>query len=106
LQPERRRRQGEFIDRRAAAPVLRRAGDHDATGEFARAADLNIKPGMTSNEGKGDDWPKLRQRVVDANILVRAPKTVAGWNRMLASNTAHLARLLAAERYPGIEGGR
>jgi hypothetical protein len=25
---------------------------------------------------------------------------------MLASNTAHLARLLKAEPYPGIEGGR
>jgi hypothetical protein len=61
---------------------------------------------VTSNEDKGDDWPKLRQRVVDANIPVRAPKTVASWNRILASNTAHLARLLAAEQYPGIEGGQ
>jgi multimeric flavodoxin WrbA len=172
--------------------------EQGAEGEFVRAVDFNIKPGVTSDEGKGDDWPKLSQRVVDANILVigtpiwlgqpssvakrvlermdafleekddrgrmpsygkvavcivvgnedgahhtgaevcqalfevgftipaggstywvgeamgskeykefkRAPKVVADWNRMLASNTAHLARLLAAEQYPGIKGGR
>jgi multimeric flavodoxin WrbA len=172
--------------------------EHGAAGEFVRAVDFNIKPGVMSDEGDGDDWPKLRQRIVDANILVigtpiwlgqpssvakrvlermdafldekddrgrmpsygkiavcivvgnedgahhtgaevcqalfeigftipaggstywvgeamgskeykefkNAPKVVADWNNMLASNTAHLARLLAAEPYPGIAGGR
>ena len=36
----------------------------------------------------------------------RPPKVVAKWNKMLASNTAHLARLLKLQQYPGIEGGR
>ena len=36
----------------------------------------------------------------------RAPKIVAKWTQMLASNTAHLARLLKAQQYPGIKGGR
>jgi len=36
----------------------------------------------------------------------KAPKVVAKWNEMLASNTAHLARLLKGEQYPGIVGGR
>ena len=44
--------------------------DNGAEGDFVRAVDFNIKPGVTSDEGKGDDWPKLRQRIVDANILV------------------------------------
>ena len=35
-----------------------------------------------------------------------SPKVVTKWNAMLASNTAHLARLLKAEPYPGIKGGR
>lgn len=43
-----------------------------AKGEVVRAVDHNIKPGVTSNEGKGDDWPKLRKRVVDADILIIA----------------------------------
>ena len=169
-----------------------------AKGEFVRAADFNIKPGVTSDEGKGDDWPKLLKRVLAADILVigtpiwlgqpssvskrvlermdafidqkdsrgrmpsygkvaiccvvgnedgahhsaaeilsallevgfsvpsggptywvgeamssdeykdqkPSPKVVTKWNAMLASNTAHLARLLKAEPYPGIKGGR
>ena len=44
--------------------------EHGAKGTIVRALDHNIKPGVKSNEGKGDDWPALRQRVVDADILV------------------------------------
>ncbi len=35
-----------------------------------------------------------------------APKAVAAWTPMLASNAAHLASLLKTQNYPGIEGGR
>lgn len=35
-----------------------------------RAADHDVKPGVTSDEGPGDAWPALRQRVLDADILV------------------------------------
>jgi multimeric flavodoxin WrbA len=35
-----------------------------------RVADLNIKPGVSSDEGPGDDWPELRRRILDAHILV------------------------------------
>lgn len=45
---------------------------HGATGAVVRAVDHNIKPGVTSDEGKGDDWPALRQRVVNADILIVA----------------------------------
>ena len=41
-----------------------------AEGEFVRAANYNIKPGVTSDEGKGDDWPKLLKRALAADILV------------------------------------
>ena len=169
-----------------------------ATGKIVRAADYNIKPGVKSDEGRGDDWPGLLKQVLAADILVigapiwlgqpssvakrvmermdafldekddvgrmpsygkvvvaavvgnedgahhtaaemlaglievgftvpaggstywvgeamgdkeykdfkRPPKVVAKWNKMLASNTAHLARLLKLQQYPGIEGGR
>jgi multimeric flavodoxin WrbA len=169
-----------------------------AEGEVVRAVDHNIKPGVQSDEGEGDDWPKLRKRVVDADIVIigapiwlgqpssvakrvlermdaflgetdkrgrmpsygkvalavivgnedgahhsaaeinaalnevgftipaggatywvgeamgskeykdfdKPPKAVAEWTPMLASNAAHLARILKKECYPGIEGGR
>jgi multimeric flavodoxin WrbA len=41
-----------------------------AKGETVRAVDHNIKPGVTSNEGKGDDWPKLRKRLIGADIVI------------------------------------
>lgn len=41
--------------------------------EFAgtiRVADYNVKPGVTSDEGEGDDWPELRRRILAADILI------------------------------------
>jgi len=173
-------------------------GDYGVSGDIARAADFDIKPGVTSDEGKGDEWPTLRARVVAADIVVigspiwlgqpssvskrvlermdaflsekddrgrmpsygkvaiccvvgnedgahhvaadvlqamfevgftipaggstywvgealgskeykdfeQPPEAVASWTRMLAANTAHLAGLLKASQYPGVEGGR
>lgn len=39
-------------------------------GELVRIANLDIKPGVTSDEGEGDDWPKLRQRILSCDILM------------------------------------
>jgi len=44
--------------------------EQGAKGDVVRAVDHNIKPGVTSDEGEGDDWPALRQRVLNADILV------------------------------------
>jgi multimeric flavodoxin WrbA len=44
--------------------------EHGAKGDIVRAVAHNIKPGVQSDEGEGDDWPALRQRVVNADILV------------------------------------
>ena len=35
-----------------------------------RVVDLNIKPGVTTNEGDGDAWPLLRKQILDADILL------------------------------------
>ena len=171
---------------------------HDVEGEIVRAANFDIKPGVSDDEGKGDCWPELMKKALAADILVigspiwlgqpssvakrvlermdafidqkdergrmpsygkvaicaivgnedgahhsaaeilsallevgftvpsggptywvgeamgskeykdfkTAPDVVAKWNAMLASNTAHLARLQKAANYPGIKGGR
>jgi multimeric flavodoxin WrbA len=39
--------------------------EHGATGEIVRAVDHNIKPGVKSDQGDGDDWPALRKRVLE-----------------------------------------
>ncbi|TNM64980.1 flavodoxin family protein [Aliirhizobium smilacinae] len=43
---------------------------HGVETETIRLADHNIKPGVTSNEGEGDDWPKIRKKVLEADILL------------------------------------
>lgn len=38
--------------------------------ETIRIADNNVKPGVSSDEGPGDDWPDIRRRILDADILI------------------------------------
>ena len=38
--------------------------------ETIRIADFNIKPGVTSDEGEGDQWPGIRARILAADILI------------------------------------
>lgn len=46
-------------------------GAHDVTiSETIRLVDYNIKPGVTSDEGEGDDWPDIRERILAADILI------------------------------------
>jgi multimeric flavodoxin WrbA len=35
-----------------------------------RVSDQNIRPGVTSDEGDGDEWPEVRRQILDANIFV------------------------------------
>lgn len=35
-----------------------------------RMADHSVKPGVKADEGKGDAWPKLREKILAADILV------------------------------------
>lgn len=50
--------------------VLAALARHDVEGEIVRAADHDILPGVTSDEGPGDAWPALRRKILDADILV------------------------------------
>ncbi|AKH42532.1 multimeric flavodoxin WrbA [Altererythrobacter atlanticus] len=38
--------------------------------ETIRLADHDMKPGVTSDEGKGDDWPELRKKILAHDILI------------------------------------
>jgi multimeric flavodoxin WrbA len=43
---------------------------HDVEMETIRLADHDIKPGVTSDEGEGDAWPKIREHVLSVDILL------------------------------------
>lgn len=38
--------------------------------EAIRIAECNILPGVTSDEGAGEEWPDIRQRILAADILI------------------------------------
>jgi multimeric flavodoxin WrbA len=50
-----------------AAELAKR--DVPLTGTI-RIADFNVKPGVSYDEGEGDDWPQLRERILAADILI------------------------------------
>ena len=56
----------------AMIDVLRGHFDgHDVkVGTTIRIADHNVPPGVTSNEGRGDDWPAIREQILAADILI------------------------------------
>jgi multimeric flavodoxin WrbA len=59
--------------------------------EFAgtiRIADFEVKPGVTSDEGEGDEWPGLRRRILDADILIFGTPIWMGQMSSLAKRVA------------------
>lgn len=50
--------------------ILDEFKQYGGEGEIIRAVDFNIKPGVTSDEGEGDDWPALRKKVLAADVFV------------------------------------
>ncbi|MFI5496653.1 flavodoxin family protein [Actinoplanes sp. NPDC051859] len=52
--------------------VLTALADHDVDGEVIRIADHDVKFGVSTDEGDGDAWPALREKICAAHILVIA----------------------------------
>lgn len=48
---------------------MRRRG---ATGEVVRVVDHDVRFGVTTDEGDGDEWPAIRQKMLDSDVLVIA----------------------------------
>lgn len=46
--------------------------------EMVRLVDHDILPGVSSDEGEGDAWPALRERILAARILIVATPTWLG----------------------------
>jgi multimeric flavodoxin WrbA len=55
-----------------AQQVLEALADHDVAGELVRVADHDVRFGVSTDEGDGDEWPALREKMLAADILVIA----------------------------------
>ncbi|BBH68239.1 flavodoxin [Actinoplanes sp. OR16] len=52
--------------------VLTALADHDVDGEVIRVVDHDVRFGVSVDEGDGDEWPAIRAKIMDAQILIIA----------------------------------
>ena len=52
--------------------VLEQLGQHGVTGEVVRVADHTVRFGVGVDEGDGDEWPRIREKMLASDILVLA----------------------------------
>ncbi|WP_158895421.1 flavodoxin family protein [Amycolatopsis anabasis] len=86
-----------------ARQVLDALGEYDVRGETVRVVDHDVKPGVRTNMGEGDEWPWLRAKVLDADILVFATPT---WVGHLSSVAQRVLERLDAELSETDDQGR
>lgn len=55
-----------------AKQVLDELEEHDCTTSLIRVVDRDVKPGVKTDMGDGDEWPAIRDEVIAAQILVLA----------------------------------
>ena len=63
---------------RLAKEVLTALEEQGAETGIVRVVDFDVKPGVEADMGEGDQWPQLRSRVLDADILVFCSPTWVG----------------------------
>lgn len=71
--------------------------------EFIRLADYTIEPGVEIDMKNGDEWPKIRQKIMDADILIIATPT---WVGQMSSIALRAIERLDAELSETDEEGR
>jgi len=55
-----------------AEQVVEAFGSFDVRGDIVRVVDHDVRFGVTTDEGDGDEWPAIRQRLQEADIVVVA----------------------------------
>jgi multimeric flavodoxin WrbA len=81
--------------------------------DVVRVVDHDVRPGVSSDEGDGDAWPAIRQRILAAEIVVVATPTWVGHPSSVAqrvlermdamiSETADDGRPVAYDRVAGV----
>jgi multimeric flavodoxin WrbA len=61
-----------------ARQILDELDAYDVEGALLRMVDHDIRPGVDSDMGAGDEWPLVRRRLLEADILVFSTPTWVG----------------------------
>ncbi len=86
-----------------ATQVLEQMAGFGVEHTIIRIADFNVKPGVQTDMGKGDEWPAIRTQVLQADILLIATPI---WLGHPSSLTQRVLERLDAELSETDEEGR
>lgn len=86
-----------------AEQVLDALAKHDVDGELLRVVDFDVRPGVQTDMGNGDQWPQLRRRIVEADLLVFSTPT---WLGHMSSVAQRVLERLDAELSETDDQGR
>ena len=52
------------------AQVMTALASHGVTGDIVRVVDFDVRPGVQTDMGGGDEWPSIRERVLASDIVI------------------------------------
>lgn len=50
--------------------VMTALASHGVTGDVVRVVDFDVRPGVQTDMGGGDEWPSIRERVLASDIVI------------------------------------
>jgi multimeric flavodoxin WrbA len=80
-----------------ASVVTDELNRHGIETDYVRAVDHDILPGVTNDEGEGDGWPAVLERVRAADILIVATPTWLGQPSSVAKRVLERLDALISE---------
>lgn len=83
--------------------VMTALGAHDVAGTTVRVVDHDVRPGVETDMGDGDGWPKIRDLVLAADIVVIGTPI---WMGHMSSIAQRVLERLDAELAETDEQGR
>jgi multimeric flavodoxin WrbA len=86
-----------------AKQILKELDSLGVSGESLRIVDHDVKPGVTTDMGDGDEWPMIRGSILEADILVLVTPTWMGHPSSVANQ---VLERLDAELSETDESGR
>ncbi|WP_067686299.1 flavodoxin family protein [Nocardia jejuensis] len=94
---------GESSSELIARQVLDQLAEHDVTSDVVRVVDFDVHPGVSGDEGGGDEWPGIRERILAADILLVSTPT---WLGHMSSVAQRVLERLDAELSDTDDAGR
>lgn len=66
--------------------------------DMIRVVDHTIKPGVSTDEGEGDDWPSLHEKIIKSDILILASPTWLGQPSSIAKRVLERMDAMLSEK--------